>query len=640
MQRRDLAKALVATATPLLPQQHVTSRSSVPSHYERTAAEFAVGIIPTRYEYPPLNVKRYGAMGDDVTDDRGAIKAAVEVARRAGGGVITFPSATYHLASYDPASPLQVPAIQRDLSIAGSPTPVQLYVQNADNIVFDFQGSTLRSSVTSGGALFVLDGCSNIRMLGPSFSGATLMTTGVTSLGHVYGGSGYRDGTYDNVPLTGGRGNGAHATIICEAGAVSRVAITYPGFGYSTGDSLSCAAENVGHSGSGFSVSVTSVTGQGNIPVRAGVNPLMILSLTRASSGIDISDLTVTNCYALIVVTGDPHSTLRARNISLVGNSRFFGPGEYGVCLHNNGDDVCIENAYVYKVNRPVFIYGVSNVSCNIVADSMNGGFESLIKAYSRPVRNITLRQRVVDSPGLTSARCVFQSQHNSSIQELPQTVENVSLDLDESNVGAGLGIEFGYVGGAGGATYIPTSLHPLFDNFVLRGRTNGALLAHVALQGAALCQINSDHLQFIRPSPSLELSSQRGYVRSRKFVYTPSLYFGEMAVPEATANADYYVEGGLCTVIGSISLSTKGGVGEAQILLPFAARADSLQVPLGIVVAEANMEALGGAIVGQVSPGSNRLRLFVQGPTGHRALLDANFTAHSVLRFQVSFPL
>ncbi len=46
-----------------------------------------------------FNVKAYGATGNGVTDDRGAIMAAVSAARSAGGGIIYFPPGTYAVAS-------------------------------------------------------------------------------------------------------------------------------------------------------------------------------------------------------------------------------------------------------------------------------------------------------------------------------------------------------------------------------------------------------------------------------------------------------------------------------------------------------------------------------------------------------------
>ena len=82
----------------------------------------------------------------------------------------------------------------------------------------------------------------------------------IVSLGTIVGGSLYTDGTYTDVPLTGGTGTGAKATIEVEDGAVTKVTITNDGKGYAVGDELSAAAAKVGGTGSGFKVPVTAVT--------------------------------------------------------------------------------------------------------------------------------------------------------------------------------------------------------------------------------------------------------------------------------------------------------------------------------------------------------------------------------------------
>lgn len=74
------------------------------------------------------------------------------------------------------------------------------------------------------------------------------------------GGSGYVNGTYVNVPLTGGTGGGATATIVVSGGAVTSVVISsVAGGGYTAGDILSASNTNLGGSGSGFTINVATV---------------------------------------------------------------------------------------------------------------------------------------------------------------------------------------------------------------------------------------------------------------------------------------------------------------------------------------------------------------------------------------------
>lgn len=91
----------------------------------------------------------------------------------------------------------------------------------------------------------------------------TAATTGpIGVLGAITAGTLYTNGTYTNVPLTGGTGSGAQATIVVSGGGVTAVTLTKQGTGYTAADSLSAAAANIGGTGSGFAIPVTSITQQ------------------------------------------------------------------------------------------------------------------------------------------------------------------------------------------------------------------------------------------------------------------------------------------------------------------------------------------------------------------------------------------
>ena len=86
-----------------------------------------------------------------------------------------------------------------------------------------------------------------------------ITTSNIKTLGAITGGSGYVNGSYVNVTLTGGSGSGAKATIGVSGTAVTTVTITARGAGYAVGDVLSATAASLGGTGAGFSIPVTAI---------------------------------------------------------------------------------------------------------------------------------------------------------------------------------------------------------------------------------------------------------------------------------------------------------------------------------------------------------------------------------------------
>jgi len=81
----------------------------------------------------------------------------------------------------------------------------------------------------------------------------------ISTLGAPTGGSGYTNGLYYNVQLTGGSGSAAYADITVSGGAVTAVALRNGGCLYKVGNALSAAVADIGGTGTGFSVSVATV---------------------------------------------------------------------------------------------------------------------------------------------------------------------------------------------------------------------------------------------------------------------------------------------------------------------------------------------------------------------------------------------
>ena len=127
------------------------------------------------------------------------------------------------------------------------------------------------SAFVVGNGTYIVGTYQNVALNGQgSGSGAvaTVVVTspaGSTTTGQIYqlnsllsGGVGYTPGTYYNVPLVGGTGTGAKATIVVyPSGVVGTVGITTAGTGYSTGDVLAATIPG----GSGFAATVMSVLG-------------------------------------------------------------------------------------------------------------------------------------------------------------------------------------------------------------------------------------------------------------------------------------------------------------------------------------------------------------------------------------------
>ena len=73
-------------------------------------------------------------------------------------------------------------------------------------------------------------------------------------------GSGYADGSYTDVALTGGDGTGATADITVSGGEVTAVTLVEGGTDYSVGNTLSADdADLGGDGGSGFAIDVATV---------------------------------------------------------------------------------------------------------------------------------------------------------------------------------------------------------------------------------------------------------------------------------------------------------------------------------------------------------------------------------------------
>jgi hypothetical protein len=89
---------------------------------------------------------------------------------------------------------------------------------------------------------------------------ATIVQGVISTTSGIVAGTSYTAGTYLGVPLTGGQGTGAIADIVVSGGGVISVTIRNGGSLYVTGDILSATTSTIGNTGSGFSVTVATVS--------------------------------------------------------------------------------------------------------------------------------------------------------------------------------------------------------------------------------------------------------------------------------------------------------------------------------------------------------------------------------------------
>jgi hypothetical protein len=123
---------------------------------------------------------------------------------------------------------------------------------------------------------------------------ASSIGSGVTAFGALTGGSGYVNGTYPNVTLTGGTGTGAKATITVSGGLVISAALTYAGVGYTAADSLTTANTNLGGTGAGFNVAVSTVAASTGFQCDVATittGTVGAVTLTSDGSGYAVNDI-------------------------------------------------------------------------------------------------------------------------------------------------------------------------------------------------------------------------------------------------------------------------------------------------------------------------------------------------------------
>jgi hypothetical protein len=146
---------------------------------------------------------------------------------------------------------------------------------------------------------------------------SAVTSSAIQTFGSITAGSGYVNGTYNNVPLTGGSGANATATIVVSGGGVTSVTITLRGAGYTIGDALSASNTNLGGTGAGFSIPVTAIYAQ-------------TITLSVAASGTGTQTLTFSTPANLITMWQHEIGTDAVEGQNVVAIDSFFETSDLG----------------------------------------------------------------------------------------------------------------------------------------------------------------------------------------------------------------------------------------------------------------------------------------------------------------------
>ena len=119
-----------------------------------------------------VNVKDVGARGDNSTDDRAAIQAAITLVAPTGG-TIYFPPGMYYTGTTASSATVTIPIATATWQPQVQAFPYQFLATAIDGLHFVGPGATIRSAYALGGSIFLFDGCRDVTWEGINIQSVT-----------------------------------------------------------------------------------------------------------------------------------------------------------------------------------------------------------------------------------------------------------------------------------------------------------------------------------------------------------------------------------------------------------------------------------------------------------------------------------
>lgn len=583
-------------------QEGTTAQSfAAGSRIELRVTMQSVVDVATLYD-SAFNVKQYGAVGDGVTDDVLAIRAAISAADAAGGGIVYFPAGTYLL----------------NTTSSDGTASAHFHLTNMEDISFIGYGAVLKSSysnVSYAGLLFNCDGVRRMNFEGFDIEGIFSRTLSVTNQYSVNGFL-FRSQTRDaeSISIRNIRAQNVYTFLGVGQPPVA-------GYRVRTFSIENCFAFN-GYYGLNFQNNGDNFTAT-NFRTFGYVR-------TYFPYGVDSHDVqymsyngnVFTDCLIKAYDRDTRNIRVRAR---IIGNT--------------SNDAKCSIESQHAPASQPVPAR-LLNIDVHF-DDSDSSGSKSMRFAYFQdtpsPVETATTTYNLFDNVTISG---YVRNDFDMAVQQgtkgrinidrlvanaFPQqTVFNDKgfFRLDDTLDATGDPDKI--IGGFGviSATTVSPGNLPRVSNWA--GFSAGGSYANIQI----LKDAGSNDLYSRQKRGSSAWSPWSRHPDSEESTWTPTVTFGGGSTGMSFTSAAYYRRiGGLVFVAADIQFSVKGsstgsvGLGN----LPFAPA--SAVYPPSMILFYSGATGLTAPVFGYVEPSTSSINIFTQGATGLNSVTDAVFT-------------